>query len=197
MTQTTPRTPAPSAWRTAALVASLGYLWVMLVLLGAIVLETFMVYPNIFSDPPASLALTMEFLATSGPSDFFPPLGLASWVLGAAALVLCWRQRDARWWVVLSVAAVVAEGVVSVLYFWPRNEVLFVEGLAVHSPEHLVQVAHEFETWHWRSRMVFSTVAAVAAFAAFLAVHRSEVLRRAGLVADRDVPAVPAGRVRP
>jgi len=30
----------------------LVYMWVMMILLGAIVLETFMVYPNIFHDPP-------------------------------------------------------------------------------------------------------------------------------------------------
>jgi hypothetical protein len=30
----------------------LVYLWVMMILLGAIVMETFMVYPNIFHDPP-------------------------------------------------------------------------------------------------------------------------------------------------
>jgi hypothetical protein len=28
-----------------------AYLWVMLILFGSIVLETFMVYPNIFHDP--------------------------------------------------------------------------------------------------------------------------------------------------
>ena len=31
-----------------------AYLWVMLILFGSIVLETFMVYPNIFHDPPRS-----------------------------------------------------------------------------------------------------------------------------------------------
>ena len=31
----------------------LAYLWVMMILLGVIVLETFMVYPNIFHDPPS------------------------------------------------------------------------------------------------------------------------------------------------
>lgn len=65
-----------------------GYLWVMMILFGAIVMETFMLYPNVFSDPPDSLELSMEFLAVRGPSDFFPPLGLLSWVLGAASLVL-------------------------------------------------------------------------------------------------------------
>ena len=50
-----------------------AYLWVMMVLFGAIVMETFMVYPNVFADPPASLELAMDFMAVSGPSDFFPP----------------------------------------------------------------------------------------------------------------------------
>jgi hypothetical protein len=74
-----------------------AYLWVTMVLFGAIVLETFMVYPNIFADPPESLSLTMDFLSVSGPSDFFPPLGFATWVLGAGALVLSWPVKGARW----------------------------------------------------------------------------------------------------
>ena len=39
---------------------ALVYLWVMMILLGSIVLETFMVYPNIFHDAPRSLETTME-----------------------------------------------------------------------------------------------------------------------------------------
>lgn len=37
-----------------------AYLWVM-VLLGAIVLETFIVYPNVFADLPESLELAIDF----------------------------------------------------------------------------------------------------------------------------------------
>jgi len=166
----------PTLLRRLRLPAATAYMWVMLLLLGAIVLETLMIYPNVFADPPASLALTMDFLAVTGPDDFFPPFGLAGWVLGAAALLTCWGQRDARGWIVLSLAALVCEGIVSVLYFWPRNEILFSEGLAVHSAEYLVQVAREFESWHWASRMVFNATAAVGAFVAFLRVHRARVL---------------------
>ncbi|MBD5787418.1 DUF1772 domain-containing protein [Cellulosimicrobium terreum] len=147
-----------------------------MILLGAVVLETFMVYPNVFSDPPESLELAMEFLAVSGPSDVFPPLGFLSWTLVVAALLLCWRQRDARWWLLLSLAMAVGEGVASILYFWPRNEIMFVEGLAVHPPEYLAQVVREFETWHWRSRMGFSVLAAVGAFVAYTRVYRARVL---------------------
>ena len=58
------------------------YLWVMMILLGSIALETFMIYPNIFANPPASLESAMSFMAVRAPSDFFPPLGFLSCVTG-------------------------------------------------------------------------------------------------------------------
>ena len=158
-----------------------AYLWVMMVLFGAIVLETFMIYPNVFAAPPESLELAMDFMSVSGPSDFFPPLGFLSWVLGAGALVLSWRVEEARWWILFSLAMIVCESVASMLFFWPRNGIMFVEGLEVHSAEYLKQVAREFETWHWRSRMGFNTAAAVAAFVGFLRLYRHRLLSRGGL----------------
>ncbi len=158
-----------------------AYLWVMMILLGAIVLETFMIYPNVFADPPASLELATDFMSVSAPNDFFPPLGFLSWVLGAGALVLGWRVKAARWWILFSLAMIVCEGVASMLYFWPRNEIMFVEGSEVHSAEYLKQIAREFETWHWRSRMGFNTAAAVAAFVGFLRLYRHRLLSRGAL----------------
>jgi hypothetical protein len=153
-----------------------AYLWVVMTLFGAIVLETVMIYPNVFADPPESLELTMEFLSVIGPGDVFQVSGLACWILGAASLVLTLRVRNARWWIALGLAALVAEGVVSMLFFWPRNDIMFSEGLAVHSAEYLRQVAQEFETWHWLSRMLFNTIAAVSAFVGFLGLHKRRVL---------------------
>ena len=153
-----------------------AYLWVMMILLGAIVLETFMIYPNVFSDPPASLGRAMDFMSVSGPSDFFSPLGFLSWVLGAGALVLSWRVKSARWWIVYSLVMIVCEGLASMLYFWPRNEIMFVEGSEAHSAEYLKQVAREFETWHWRFRLGFNALAAVCAFVGFLKFYRHRVL---------------------
>ena len=103
--------PRPRLERLALPVTT-GYLWVMMILLGAIVLETFMVYPNVFSDPPRSLEQSMEVLSVRGPSDFFPPLGLLSWALGAASLLLSARVRGARVWLLVSLLAINAEGVV-------------------------------------------------------------------------------------
>lgn len=168
--------PRPRLERLALPVTT-GYLWVMMILLGAIVLETFMIYPNIFSDPPQSLDLSMEFLSVRGPSDFFPPLGLLSWVLGTASLLLSAKVRGARVWLLVSVLAIIAEGVISMLYFWPRNEIMFVEGLTVHSAEHLRQVAAEFATFHWMSRMGLNTVSAIGAFVGFCVLHGGRVVR--------------------
>src|SRR3712207_2568070 len=116
-----------------ALSVVLAYLWVMMVLLGAIVLETFMVYPNIFYDPPRSLETTLEFMAVSSPGDFFPPLGFLSWITGIGSLILAWRVKSARYWILLSLLMIVCEGLVSMAFFWPRNEIMFTEGTAVHS----------------------------------------------------------------
>ncbi len=100
---------------------------------------------------------------------------------GRRALVLSWRVEEARWWILFSLAMIVCEGVASMLFFWPRNEIMFVEGLEVHSAEYLKQVAREFETWHWRSRMGFNTAAAVAAFVGFLRLYRHRLLSRGAL----------------
>lgn len=177
---TTALKPLPQARTTEriAFPVVIGYLWLVMTLFGAIVLETVMIYPNVFADPPESLERSMEFFAAVGPSDVFRPIGMACWIVGGAALLLTLRTRNVRWWIALSLTAMVAEGVVSMLFFWPRNEIMFIEGLAVHSAEYLREVAHEFETWHWLSRMVFNTLAAVAAFIGFVALHRNRVLAR-------------------
>jgi hypothetical protein len=67
------------------------------------------------------------------PSDFYPLLGFLSCVCGAASLIAASRVRPARYWIALSVAMILSEGLISMAYFWPRNRILFIEGPAVHS----------------------------------------------------------------
>ncbi len=153
----------------------LAYLWVMMILLGAIVLETFMVYPNIFHDPPRSLETGLEFMSVRAPSDFFPPLGFLSWITGIGALVLGWRVKSARYWILFSLIMIVCEGLVSMAFFWPRNEIMFVEGRAVHSDEFLRQTAQEFQMLHW-SRLAFNAAASISIFVGFLKFYRHGAL---------------------
>jgi len=54
-------------------------------------------------------------------AEFYPPVGFVSWLLGAASLVAAWPLRRARYWVLASLAMIVAEGLFSIASFWPRN----------------------------------------------------------------------------
>jgi hypothetical protein len=139
---------------------------------GAIAGETVMLYPNVFHDPPDSLVLTREFLVAGGPSDFFPPLGAAVMASGAAAILLTWRRRDVRWWMVTAGAVYVCcELLFSVWFFWPRNEIMFVDPVGTHSAEYLRQVAAEFEAGHW-VRLIGAGASAALAATGFLTWYR-------------------------
>jgi hypothetical protein len=152
-----------------------GYLWIIMILLGSIVLETFMVYPNIFYNPPDSFRAGLDFMKVRTPHTFFPPLGFCSWLLGAAALVAAWPVRRARTWIVVSLAMIVAEGLFSRVFFWPRNTIMFVEGPAVHSAAVLRQTAAEFQRLHWW-RVALNIAGSAAMFKAFLAYYRRVVI---------------------
>lgn len=155
-----------------SLAVSAAYVWIAMVAFGGIAVETIVIYPNVFHDPPASLTESTEFFVVTGPADFFPPMGAVTVIAAAATLLLLRRVRPARWWIAGSLGMLlVGEFLFSVLYFWPRNDIMFEEGLAVHSVEFLRQTAVEFETGHW-FRLAFSAVTATLAFIGFLRYHR-------------------------
>jgi hypothetical protein len=154
------------------------YLWVMMIMLGAIMLETLMVYPNIFRNAPESLAYASGFFSEASPATFFRPLGMLSWAMGIAAVGLSWPVGNVRRWVALSLLSIVADGAASMLFFWPRNTMMFIEGTAVHSPEVLRQTAAQFEQLHWL-RVAFNAASAVFAFIGFVALDRWRVARGA------------------
>ncbi|MEV0085938.1 DUF1772 domain-containing protein [Saccharopolyspora sp. NPDC050642] len=152
-----------------------AYVWIAMVAFGGIAVETIVIYPNVFHDPPRSLAGAVEFFQITGPADFFPPMGAVTVLAAAASLVLLWRHPVPRQWLAGSLATLLGgEFLFSALYFWPRNEIMFTEGIAVHSAEFLRQVAVEFETGHW-FRLAASAVTATTAFIGFLRYHREEV----------------------
>ncbi len=153
-----------------------AYLWVVMLLLGGIAQETFMIYPDIFADPPNSIELAKQFFLPHPPSAYFRPFGLACWVTGAGALLLGWSARSSRLWILASVAMIGAEGVWSMVFAWPRNAVLF-EGVALHPVEVILQTAQEFQSLHW-ARVVFNTAAAVFAFVGFLRLYGDRQLAR-------------------
>jgi hypothetical protein len=126
-------------------------------------------------------------LGHDDPSDFFPPLGFLSWVTGAGAIAAGWPTRTARYWIAASVAMIVCEGLFSMLFFWPRNTIMFVEGSAVHSVEVLRQTAREFQSLHW-GRVAFNAASAAFIFVGFLKFYRANLItmaQQAGPAAGR------------
>lgn len=153
------------------------YVWLAMVAFGGIAVETIIIYPNVFRDVPASLTEASDFFEITGPADFFPPMGAVTVLAALASTALTWRT-PARWWVAGSLCTLaLGEFLFSVLYFWPRNEIMFDEGAAVHSTEVLRRTATEFETGHW-GRLAMSAVTATLAFLGFLRLYRDRVSAR-------------------
>jgi hypothetical protein len=99
-------------------------------------------------------------------------MGAATVVAAVGTLSVLWRYRRARPWIAASlVSLVLGEFLFSMVYFWPRNDIMFEEGIAVHSVEFLRQTAVEFETGHWL-RLAMSGVTAALAATGFLRYHR-------------------------
>ncbi len=103
-------------------------------------------------------------------------------------MILCWRVRSARYWILGSLIMVVCEGLFSMAFFWPRNTIMFTEGTEVHSATYIRQVAQEFQTLHW-ARLAFNTAGSVSIFVGFLKFYRH-------IITSQDahrVPKVDAG----
>ncbi|MEU1646510.1 DUF1772 domain-containing protein [Micromonospora zamorensis] len=146
--------------------------WAAMMSFGGVAAETVMLYPNIFGDAPASLDRAREFLVAGGPSDYFPPLGASVVLTSLAATALTWRNRRLRWYVAAAAVVFIAcEFLFSVVFFWPRNEIMFVDPVGTHSPEYLRQVAEEFVAGHW-VRLVGGAVTSALAFTALLRFAR-------------------------
>lgn len=160
-------------------VALIALVWTAMLSFGGVAAETVMLYPNVFGDAPASLDRAREFLVAGGPSDYFPPLGATVVVSSLAATVLTWREPRLRWWIIGSAAVFIAcEFLFSVLFFWPRNDIMFVDPVGTHSPEYLRQVAEEFVAGHW-VRVAGGAVTSALAFTALLRWVRSTAPARA------------------
>ena len=63
-------------------------------------------------------------------------------------------------------------GMISMVFEWPRNEIMFIEGSSVHSVAFLQQTAREFLMINWL-RVALNTMGAIFVFTGFLKFYRS------------------------
>jgi hypothetical protein len=126
------------------------YLWLALIALGAVLFSHWILYPNIFHDVPRLLETYKGFMVLGGPGHSHRPIGTLTALTGIGSVVLGWGVQPARYWILGSLIIVLlGEGVFSMTFFWPRITILIEEGTAVHSADHLRQVAKEFVMLHW------------------------------------------------
>ncbi|SEN71501.1 hypothetical protein [Lihuaxuella thermophila] len=157
---------------------SLMNLWVLMILFGAIFFETLIIYPNIFHDIPRSFETGMAFMVVKGPHDFFPPVGTLALLTGIGSLIMNWRVKPARYWILSSVLIIfIGEYLFSMAYFWPKNTIMFEEGTTVHSVVFLKQTAQAFQTGHW-FRVAGCAAASACSFKGFLNIYRYRITLR-------------------
>ncbi|MEF7563715.1 hypothetical protein V4V35_11940 [Bacillus infantis] len=149
----------------------LSHLWIQWIILGSILLNTFMVYPNIFHNVPFSLEQSMDWMAVASPHTYFPPLGFVSILTGVLAGIFVWKVKSARKWVLLGLLAIILEGAASILFEWPRNEIMFIEGADLHSIEFLKQTVKEFKIVHW-FRVICNILGSLFIFVGFIKLDR-------------------------
>ncbi|MHA4741238.1 hypothetical protein [Dyadobacter sp. MSC1_007] len=148
------------------------YAWAQTVVTGALLFDTFVLYPNVFADVPKSLSTSMEFLSRASPGSFLPGLGGFTLVTGLVTLWIWRRHRRVFLYFVAGFLLLVAlDFAASVLYFWPRNTIMFTEGLKVHSAEKLLETSRQFRSGHW-VRLAGSLMASVCAMLGLVAAVR-------------------------
>jgi len=154
---------------------TLIYLCVLMILVGAFIFDVSIMYPNMFRDVPRSLELRTEFLAVRQIGDFMRPVGFLTWLTGIGALILGWRVRSARYWILGSLLMQVCLGLFSMAFLWDLNTIMYTEGTAVHSVAFLQQTADKFQMLNW-VRVALNVAATVVAFVGFLKFHRHRIM---------------------
>lgn len=100
-----------------------------------------------------------------------------SWLTGLGALIMSWKVKPARYWILASILIMILLGITSMVFEWPRNEIMFIEGELVHSAAYLKQVAREFLMINWL-RVFLNTVGAVFVFVGYLKFYHALSLSR-------------------
>lgn len=166
--------PSPMSetrWVTSS-VLSMLHVWLLLIFFGAILFDTLVLYPNIFHNVPESLRQASFFLTQASPGSFFPKLGMCTIASGVCRIIAIWPLKAVRIWVISSIFLMIAgELVFSIVYFWPRNTMMFVEGTRVHTPAELIKVATDFQKMHW-VRVGMSGLTGILSFIGFLIYYR-------------------------
>jgi uncharacterized membrane protein len=126
--------------------------------LGANVYTSAVDAPNWGSNIPTSLYAARAYFTVANPGSFFRVASPLAQVLSLLALMLCWNVPGARLLAALAVVANVTGDIMTFAYFYPRNDVMFV------NPINIEAAAQAWRGWvamnHVRSAVVLTALLA-------------------------------------
>ena len=115
--------------------------------------------PNWGADIPNSIMNARNYFSVANPGNFFRIFSPANQVLALVAVILCWKNN--RYIALAALAAAVLADVITFGYFYPRNDIMFVNAL----DESAARIAwQEWSTMNW----VRSAICVVNATLAFI-----------------------------
>jgi hypothetical protein len=151
------------------------YAWTTAMFFGAIFSETVLLYPNVFYNVPDSLNEAVDFMKVIGPGDFFPKLGGAILLFAIFTIVINRKNRVVLNYILASFLIMgLFEFLFSMLYFWPRNKIMFTEGIEMHEAAELKKVATEFQLGHF-VRISMSCMASCLAFVGLYKTNKEKI----------------------
>ena len=125
--------------------------------------------PNWGADIPQSITDARQYFAVANPGNFFRIFSPANQVLALVAVILCWKNN--RYIAMASLAVAVLLDILTFGYFYPRNEVLFLNAI----DENAVRIAwREWSDMNW----LRSALCAVNATLALTLLVRSSTRKR-------------------
>jgi len=83
------------------------------------------------------------------PTRFFAPVAVTTILSSLAGLISGWNLSNRRLWLILSAVCAMATLAFTIVYFFPKNEVLFRNQFAGLSGEEITAIANGWITANW------------------------------------------------
>jgi hypothetical protein len=100
------------------------------------------------SNIPDSVATARQYAKDFNAGTFFKLISPLSQILSVLALILFWKYSPIRLYLALVLASSVFSEIFTVLYFYPRNDIIFRTG-ALSDTEMISKALKEWNTMNW------------------------------------------------
>jgi len=135
--------------------------------LGGLIYEMIVIVPLWSANLPQSV---IEWNSrpnfVMNPTKFYLPTVITLILSSSLGMILSWKSRNQRLWLILSTVCAIAAFVFTLIYFFPKNDVLFRNQNTGLSGEAIAEIAYAWIRGNW-IRVGMMTVGFFAALKAF------------------------------